>query len=280
MTNNLRRLVRQLRKLWKSQVVFPSYSDALRYAALEKKTGPQEVYPVTLRIKALANQTVVCRSGTTDAAVLWSTFYEKYHLPDHSLRDSPCILDLGANVGYTTAHFAALYPKCRVVGVEMDQDNFDIARQNTQRFAARCEMIHAAVSSVDGELAYLGEREDGFHLVSPGTPASEKSKFVCSLTMTSLMRQFRVDTVDFVKMDIEGAEREVFTGDLGWLRAVQSLKIEIHRPEDFAVIGAALKSYGFDWVKDTHHWSTVIAKRSGTPMVEFSASPTSESCKT
>ena len=44
--------------------------------------------------------------STQDAAVLWSTFHGRYHLPPTDLPQDCVILDLGGNVGYTVLHFA------------------------------------------------------------------------------------------------------------------------------------------------------------------------------
>jgi len=62
-------------------------------------------------------------------------------------------------------------------------------------------------------------------------------------------------------MDIEGAERDVFGSDLGWLQRVYHAKIEIHDGRDFAFIEQALRTAGFSVVKDTRHWSALVATR-------------------
>lgn len=61
-------------------------------------------------------------------------------------------------------------------------------------------------------------------------------------------------------MDVEGAEYEIFQRNTEWLKSVQRLKIEVHHDEDvFNFIQNILIANGFKTVKDTHHWSTIIA---------------------
>lgn len=252
----LRHWLRRIKKLAQSPGVFPSPAAAVSYVLLADR--PPLGRRARLKIRALHNETVVCRSGTTDPNVLWSTFHAKYHLPDVALRADCCILDLGANVGYTAAHFSALFPNARVVAVEMDEKNFRLACENTKGFSG-CQMIHGAVSSVNGTLTYGGDREDGFHLLPRDALIPPNAKHVRSLTMTTLCNEAKLDRIDFLKMDIEGAEHALFSSDTSWLDKVYHAKIEIHDAQDFTLVASVLKTHGFESAKDTHHWSTLVA---------------------
>ena len=63
--------------------------------------------PLTVQPRALGGAPLLVRPGTTDAQVLDDTFVGLYHLPPIDLPDGAVVLDLGGNVGYTAAHFAA-----------------------------------------------------------------------------------------------------------------------------------------------------------------------------
>ena len=155
-----------------------------------------------------------------------------------------CIFDLGANVGYTAAHFASLYPSARVIAVEMDAQNADLAARNTSAWADRVSVLHAAVWSGDGYATYGGDIEDGYAV--------------------SIMDEFGADRVDYLKMDIEGAESEVLLATSpDWLRRVDSIKIEIHNGDDMAKYISAMESAGFQCWKDDRHWSCIAAARNG-----------------
>ena len=112
--------------------------------------------PAGLRLRALGGHRVLVRPGTSDLDTVWGTFGRRYHLPPADLGTPHTIWDLGANVGLTMAHFAFLFPHARVLGVELDGENVALARQNLAPWSDRCEVIHAAVWSTDGEVRYRG----------------------------------------------------------------------------------------------------------------------------
>ena len=66
---------------------------------------------------------------------------------------------------------------------------------------------------------------------------------------------------DYVKVDIEGAEDELFLSAApAWLDRVRSLKIEIHTPNADR-IRRVLQGYGFDCKLDAKHWNCLTAVR-------------------
>jgi FkbM family methyltransferase len=151
--------------------------------------------------------------------VFWDTFVRQFHLTDSR---PASILDLGSNIGLTAAHYASLFPRARVLCVEMDKENADLCRANLQRFGSRCEVVHGAVWSSNGVVRYTGQDEWGFHVAETGTP-------VASYTLSSLLDKLG-DSVDLVKFDIEGAEQEVLHSSDGWHTRVKQAVVEVHEP--------------------------------------------------
>lgn len=68
-----------------------------------------------------------------------------------------------------------------------------------------------------------------------------------AVTVPWLMNELGVDTIDVLKVDIEGAETAVFGGgDRSWLGAVRNIVIELHGPECQAAVEGALAPYAFN----------------------------------
>ena len=81
-----------------------------------------------------------------------------------------------------------------------------------------------------------------------------------TISINSILSTHKLNYIDYVKMDVEGAEYDIFQRNTEWLKSVQQLKIEVHHGEDvFNFIQNILIANGFETVKDTHHWSTIIA---------------------
>ena len=225
------------------------------------QTAPRSADPVHVRIRQLGNRDVELRPATADARTAFSTFWHQFHLPPTDVRmpDKPMFLDLGANNGLTAAHLAAQYPGATVVGVELDERNVAIARRNISPWADRCQILHAGVWYEDGEVSYMYSEgaEDGFG-INEEHPQGGVTITVRSCSIDTILREVGdPPVVDYVKMDIEGAEREVLRRDPSWLKRVRSLKIELHDYTHAECI-ADLESAGISARPDTQHNLCVI----------------------
>jgi FkbM family methyltransferase len=219
----------------------------------------QARFPIGTEIVVVPEQTAYrfrCRVHGTDIPVVFDTLVGLYHVPPVPLPEDPVIVDLGSNIGCTIVHYASLYPKARIVGVELDAENVRLARANIEALPGPPMLVHAAIWPSDGVVHYGGGEAWGYRVESSGGQA------VDALSMPSLMERAGLQTIDFLKVDIEGAERELFAGDLGWLSSVQVVSIEVHNNEP--LIGQLIELLnrdGFQAARDTHHWSAVIGAR-------------------
>ena len=198
---------------------------------------------------------MVCRASQ-DVWTFKYTFLSQFHLPPVVLRDHATILDLGSNVGYTAAHLAHVFPTARVIGVEMDAANFALAERNTAAFGDRVHLVRAAVWTHDGEIAYTGEDDDAFTVSGDG--GTRRAPSVC---MATLLDVHGVERVDYVKMDIEGAEAAVVAEPAPWLDRVHSMKIEVHPPATLESMRRVLEPRGFTCSVDAAHPRCLIAIR-------------------
>jgi FkbM family methyltransferase len=224
-----------------------------------------------IRIRTLKNNQVWCRPASSDPWVLWDVFFDRYQTLPLEIENPKSIVDLGANVGYTTIYYGILYPKARILAVEMDGANYRLACRNVTPIGSRCSLVHAAVWSRDGQIEYCGEEEQGYRVTNLECNDSRKNvQSVASRGVLSILDEYGFNDVDFVKMDIEGAESEVFRGPLDWLTRVNALKIELHPPMTLDECAAILGREGFVCRKDDRHDKCLIAIRSAATEVSSS----------
>jgi len=212
---------------------------------------------IAIKVKETLNHSLYLRPNTSDAQVLLDTFYHKYHLSPIPLKKESIIIDLGANVGYTMAHFAYLHPKSKIFGVELDFNNFELAKKNLSSLEKSCKIIHAAAWSENGSVNYGGDQEWGFSILN--ADSQNNIKKVSAKTLDVIFQEFNIDHVDYLKMDIEGAEKSVLENPEKWISKVRSMKLEIHSPTTIDWCMGVLKKYDFKCTKDTIHPSAVIA---------------------
>lgn len=194
------------------------------------------------------------RLGTTDAEIAWSAFCLTTHLPT---RTSPRrIWDIGANIGLTAAHLACLFPDARVVALEPDPDNARLARVNTAPYD-KCEIVEAAAWTETASLPFRSEagREAGGRIHEAGHLTVE------AVTLNELV--LRTFQPDYVKMDIEGAERMLLNDQTEWAVAVQEIRVECHGSYTIAECARDLERLGFRTEPRPERWArpTVIGYR-------------------
>jgi len=255
--------IKNLRANKRFAQVISSQQDISEFVHLWKirqESGVQD-NAVQLHIRQLNGQPVWVRPGTSDVRVLWDCYYKQYQLPPMPIRNNATILDLGANVGYTAASLGVRYPNARIIGVELDRDNAQLARINTEFLGERCTIVNAGIWHEETTIAYGGNTEHALRIGDENEQANQH--YVQTLTMESLMDQFNLSQVDYVKMDIEGAEHSVLDPNLNlhWLNRIKNLNVEVHEPATVQGITDVLSEYGFDNLIQPTHWSAVIASR-------------------
>jgi FkbM family methyltransferase len=181
--------------------------------------------------------------------------------------DCRTMIDLGANVGLATLYFAAHYPACRFYAVEPNPDTYALLRRNLEALVAagRCETFQGAVWGSEQELVAAADwSSDHFSRFAGRERADGEADGVAfkGLPIDRLMEAAGFDHVDLIKADIEGAETELFRGDLGWLERVGAIAIEFHGDSrDVIRFDDVMREHGFGVVDEGGH--TVLAVREG-----------------
>jgi FkbM family methyltransferase len=168
------------------------------------------------------------RKNTSDWDAFREVFLKKaYDLGFLNLHPST-IIDGGANVGYASIFFAITYPQARIFAVEPEESNFEMLLRNT-RFYRNIIPIRAALWHREEELQILDATAEkwAFQTVRPN---KEKiSEKVDVLTVDRLIDLGKIDTIDIFKIDIEGAEKELFSANYEkWLEKTNVIIIEVH----------------------------------------------------
>lgn len=207
------------------------------------------------------------RKNYTDREVIHYVLQDQYHLPPKlsKMPDSPVILDLGSNIGLTMAHMKHIYPDAQIIGYEMNKENFLLAKRNT-KFYDKVIVNHKAVWTEDTTVTYKNSSGyDAYAIMNnQDTQYIEQGIEVQSRSIASIIKEHKLTHIDYLKMDIEGAEEAILLfEDLSWMDIVHAMNIEMHLDEE-KDIGRYLKiieNKGFNAWKDDKHWSSIFAVR-------------------
>lgn len=169
-------------------------------------------------------------------------------------QDAPYIIDCGSNYGVSIIWFKNYCPNARIIGVEADPKILDLLSRNLdRRNYADIQLLNRAVSSKPGHISFhcLGADSGRIHAGQPHGIASDAE--IIEVPTVLLDDLIGDNDVDFLKIDIEGAELDVIS-ESKKLSRVKQLFIEYHSfldtPQQLSRLLAILESNGFRYYID------------------------------
>jgi FkbM family methyltransferase len=189
------------------------------------------------------------RKGSTDFKVFRAIMvFGQYNISKINSKGVETIVDLGSNIGFSVLHFKSKYPRARIIAVEPEQKNFALLQKNVEKYTdVHC--LNYAVWHTTKNLGIYdsGLGEYGYRVVE----ANDKQVgSVPTITMNEIIDKYNIDHIDILKIDIEGAEKELFSTNYeSWLPKVRCIVIELHdlyRPGCATAFFRAISQRQFD----------------------------------
>jgi FkbM family methyltransferase len=214
--------------------------------------------PVQVRAKTgFAPHPLTFRLKTSDVPIAVQIFLNQEYAftPKRPIKT---VIDAGANTGFSALYFAERFPEAQIVALEPEQSNFDLLRENT----AFCERIHPEKLALWNEDVNLDVVDwfgkCGFRTKRPDEPMRRPTcETVAGISIPSLMSRYGMEQIDFLKMDIEGAEKTILSGNPEWLSCVGVLAVELHDwldPDCSNVFQQVAASFDVCWVRGENHF--------------------------
>ncbi|HTQ31251.1 MAG TPA: FkbM family methyltransferase [Opitutaceae bacterium] len=186
------------------------------------------------------------RAGTSDVETFEEVFVARqYDLPFADFKPRH-ILDLGANVGYASVYFAARWPLARILAIEPSGKNLAFLERNTRAWNCITPLQAAVWShSTVVRIANPGDEANAYRM---SEAAAAQPEGIPAYTVDELIARLGCERLDLLKMDVEGAESEIFKNRTGWLDRINVMMIELHDrivPECARVLYDALRGRRF-----------------------------------
>jgi FkbM family methyltransferase len=135
--------------------------------------------------------------------------------------DPKYIIDCGANIGLSTLYFNNNYPNSEIIAFEPSPAVFDILKKNTVGLK-NIKCIQSAIWNKEGLIRLNSINSDASSItqnINDSTNVEVK---------TERLKKYLNKQVDFLKIDIEGAEYEVLIDIKDELKQVKNIFIEYH----------------------------------------------------
>jgi len=182
------------------------------YRQLRLRSGIMPRF-VTARLPGDVEIEVDSRDPMGKAIYLYGSYeYEVTQLFQELMKPHSVFFDVGANVGYYSL-LAASRAKL-VFAFEPMKEIFDRLAKNVKRNGlSNITMMNAAVAERDGDVTIFAQASsENTGLASLHSSAGASPEQVPAVTLDTLMRDHRLERVDLIKVDIEGAEVRAFEG--------------------------------------------------------------------
>jgi FkbM family methyltransferase len=186
------------------------------------------------------------RLDSTDWLVLEEIFRQgEYSFVAANIPRADCILDLGANSGFSLRYWNQLYPAARIIAVEPDKSNCEACWQNAclAAMGQRVVLIQAAIGPRRALGSLLRSGGEWAYRAQAGAPAGADPVEFFSIE-DILQAHSTQQSVDLLKCDIEGGERDLFHDCAAWIDRVRFIAVELHPPYTVEELKNDLKSNG------------------------------------
>ena len=136
-------------------------------------------------------------------------------------KKSPTIIDCGSNYGTSLMYFKSLFPNAIITGIEADPKIFRLLCRNVKNRYVDINLINKAVSFKEGKVKFFCDGADGGRI-------NQLSNLKDVIEVETILLDDLIDgEVDFLKIDIEGAETDVLCSSKK-LSMVNQMFIEYH----------------------------------------------------
>ncbi|MEZ4754822.1 MAG: FkbM family methyltransferase [Bdellovibrionota bacterium] len=195
----------------------------------------------------------VLRNHTSDVHTFEQIFMN--HEYDFNVKSTPeIIIDAGANIGFASMYFSGKYPESKIIAIEPEKSNFQLLVKNVAPYK-NIFPLQAALWNENGKISLVDPGEGHWGFMTDRKDNQERSlgayqHEVRSITVDKIIREFKLAKIDILKIDIEGAEREVFADTSAWIDKVGSLIVELHdrlKPGCTASFQSGAKGFDNEW---------------------------------
>ena len=238
---------------------------------LLKKIGLDKVLLLLIDMPKLGYK-FFCRINRDD--FLFMTNHENEIMEHFNPKSGDIVVDVGAHIGlYSLIAAKRVGPGGKVIAIEPDPENFKILRKNILLNRSKnIEALECAAYSAREKLKlFLPELEQGRTIFNTVMQDRAKTSInfleVEANTLDNILESKNITEVNWIKIDVEGAELEVLKGAVNTLSSNKdtTFVIEIHGSEIYRELLGYLKTYNltimFEKSNEKGDWRHVIAKK-------------------
>src|SRR6266550_1464004 len=164
----------------------------------------------------------------------FAILFEEVYVPDvyyfSAASTRPFVIDCGSNIGLAVLYFKKLYPDCKITAFEADDVTFKMLERNVSANGLKnVTLVNKAVYDSKGAITFYFAPDRPGSLVG-STRHESLAKSEAKSVETDILSDYVGGDVDFLKMDVEGAEERVLRNllETNKLLFVKEMVLEYH----------------------------------------------------
>ena len=164
-----------------------------------------------MNIRSIRPFTVAYRGGTADESVLAHSFDHDIFfagVPELNPGNDAVFIDIGAHIGTFSLFSASKAKAGRVYAIEASRETFNYLKVNAALNPdLPISVFHLAMADHDGEVTLHHDRKNWGHTITKKLSAAGER--VEAMTLTTFIQTQKIEHVDFIKFNCEGAEFQI-----------------------------------------------------------------------
>jgi FkbM family methyltransferase len=159
--------------------------------------------------------------------IIWEIYHKRSYELSSFMRSDMIVIDCGAHIGLYSLKMAKSSKK--IISIEPEERNFHFLTLNIRlnRLTGKTYPLKVAISDKDGFTTLFTTRRSVTHSIIRADGAY-RAEGVKTITLDTLIRKLRLDSIDVLKLDIEGAELLALKGLEKEAKSIRNIVLEAH----------------------------------------------------